>query len=86
MTIGMERQTSQGRSNGESRFSALATYTTDEDDDEEELSEDELEHQAYDIESDADDRKSRMSRRRSYWLSKASGHGETLGEDDEESS
>ncbi|KIJ09079.1 hypothetical protein PAXINDRAFT_102356 [Paxillus involutus ATCC 200175] len=81
-----ERQTSQGRSNGESRFSALATYTTDEDDDEEELSEDELEHQAYDIESDADDRKSRMSRRRSYWLSKASGHGETLGEDDEESS
>ncbi|KAF8838345.1 hypothetical protein BDN67DRAFT_933948 [Paxillus ammoniavirescens] len=78
-------QETQRHSNGASRFSALATYTTDEDE-EEELSEDELEHQAYDIESDDDDRKSRMSRRRSYWLSKAIGHGQTLGETDEESS
>ncbi|KAF9242103.1 hypothetical protein BU15DRAFT_87016 [Melanogaster broomeanus] len=52
--------------------------------DEEEMSEDELEHRAYDIESD-DERRSRMSRRRSYWLSKGIGPEQTSQGDDGDS-
>jgi non-canonical poly(A) RNA polymerase PAPD5/7 len=59
-----------GRANGTGRFDPPTTYTTDEED----LSEDELEDQAYDTAgSDDEARKSRMGRRRSYWLSKGIG-------------
>lgn len=64
------RRTRSGRTNGTGRFDPLTRYTTDEDD----LSEDELEDQAYDSAgSDDDVRKGRMERRRSYWLSKGIG-------------
>jgi non-canonical poly(A) RNA polymerase PAPD5/7 len=79
------RPTRQGRSNGTEIFDSLATYTTDEEEEEEELSEDELEHRAYDIES-GDERRSRMSRRRSYWLSKGIGPEQASHGDDGESS
>lgn len=65
-----ERHPRSGRANGTGRFDPPTTYTTDEED----LSEDELEDQAYDTAgSDDDVRKSRMGRRRSYWLSKGVG-------------
>ena len=66
------------RTNGTGRFDPLTTYTTDEDD----LSEDELEDQAYDSAgSDDDVRKGRMERRRSYWLSKGIGPRDRDDED-----
>lgn len=64
------RPTRSGRTNGAGRFDPVTTYTTDEED----LSEDELEDQAYDTAgSDDDTAKGRMERRRSYWLSKGIG-------------
>lgn len=67
------------RTNGAGRFDPLTTYTTDEED----LSEDELEDQAYDTAGSDDDdmRKGRMDRRRSYWLSKAIGSHDRDDED-----
>ncbi|KAF9218364.1 hypothetical protein BS17DRAFT_742293 [Gyrodon lividus] len=79
------RPTRQERSNGTGRFGALTTYITNEED-EEKLSGDELEGQAYDTHSDNDKWRSRMARRRSYWLSKGIGSGQTLAGDDEKSS
>lgn len=68
------RRTHQGRTNGAGRFNPLTVYTEDEDDEDEDedLSDDEVAHRAYaSAESDDDDdREGRMSRRRSYWLSK----------------
>lgn len=67
------RRTRSGRTNGTDQLDLLATYTTDEDD----LSEDEREDQAYDsVGSDDDVRKGRKERRRSYWLSKCVGPGD----------
>ena len=68
-----------GSTNGTGRFDPPTTYTTDEED----LSEDEVEDQAYDSAgSDDDVRKARMSRRRSYWLSKGIGpHDRGDGDD-----
>lgn len=67
-----------GRSNGTGRFDPPTTYTTDEED----LSEDAVEDQAYDsVGSEDDVRKGRMARRRSYWLSKGIGAHDRDGED-----
>ena len=72
------RLAGSGRSNGTGRFDPQTTYTTDEED----LSEDELEDQAYDSAgSDDDVRRSRMNRRRSYWLSKGIGPHDREGDD-----
>jgi len=69
-----------GRTNGTGQIDSVTTYTTDEDD----LSEDGLEDEAYDVAGSDDDdvHKSRMSRRRSYWLSKGIGPHE--GDEDDE--
>lgn len=73
------RRTRSECTNGTGRFNPLTTYTTDEED----LSEDELEDQAYDTAgSDDDMRKGRMDRRRSYRLSRGIGPHDRDGEDE----
>lgn len=70
--------TRSGRTDGAGRFDPLTTYTTDEED----LSEDELEDQAYDTAgSDDDMRKGRMDKRRSYRLSRGIGSYDRDDED-----
>ncbi|KAH7929632.1 hypothetical protein BV22DRAFT_1056505 [Leucogyrophana mollusca] len=89
-----ERRPSKRRKEGSWKDEHPMVFTTDDEDDEpHEYSEDEAEYQAYDIrdklleddESDSSERKSRMSRRRSYWLSKGIGPG-LDGDIDDESS
>ncbi|KIJ58324.1 hypothetical protein HYDPIDRAFT_102916 [Hydnomerulius pinastri MD-312] len=81
----IERRSSQGRSNGTSRFDPHTVFTTD-DEEEKELSADEVEHRAYEIASDDEERKGRMDRRRSYWLSKGIEPGQHGDDEDSESS
>lgn len=74
-----ERRPARTGPNGTGRFDPLTMYTTDEED----LSEDGLEDQAYHTAgSDDDVRKGRMARRRSYWLSKGIGPQDRDGEDE----